>query len=104
MDILGVTIEMTNLLLICRHDEEVIFDFPRSSKEKRLCLTDYFGSNDIVAFQAVTVGKKVTQIISEWNNKGKYADAYYVHGLAVETAEALAEWSNSRIKQEASHR
>lgn len=82
------------------HDEEVIFDFPRSSKEKRLCLTDYFGSNDIVAFQAVTVGKKVTQIISEWNNNGKYADAYYVHGLAVETAEALAEWSNSRIKQE----
>lgn len=82
------------------HDEKVIFDFPRSSKEKRLCLTDYFGSDDIVAFQAVTVGNKVTRIINDWNNKGKYTDAYYLHGLAVETAEALAEWTNIRIKKE----
>jgi 5-methyltetrahydrofolate--homocysteine methyltransferase len=82
------------------HNEQVIFDFPRSSKEKRLCLTDYFGSDDIVAFQAVTVGNKVTRIINDWNNKGKYTDAYYLHGFAVETAEALAEWTNLRIKKE----
>ena len=79
---------------------EVSFDFPRSSKEKNLCLTDYFGENDIAAFQAVTVGDKVTKIIDEWNKENKYTDAYYLHGLAVETAEALAEWINSRIKSE----
>jgi 5-methyltetrahydrofolate--homocysteine methyltransferase len=83
-----------------RGTAEVAFQFPRSSKEKHLCLTDYFGENDIVAFQAVTVGERVTEIIDEWNKQNRYTDAYYLHGLAVETAEALAEWVNSRIKAE----
>jgi 5-methyltetrahydrofolate--homocysteine methyltransferase len=81
-------------------EEEVIFEFPRSSKEKHLCLTDYFGPDDIVCFQAVTVGNKVTEIIDEWNKQNRYTDAYYLHGLAVETAEALAEWLNSIIRSE----
>ena len=79
---------------------KIIFDFPRSSKEKHLCLTDYFGRDDIVCFQAVTVGNRVTDYIDEWNKQNSYTDAYYLHGLAVETAEALAEWLNSRIKNE----
>ena len=79
---------------------EVIFDFPRSSKEKHLCLSDYFGKDDIVAFQSVTVGNKVPDIIEKWNKEDKYTDAYYLHGLAVEVAEALAEWTNRRIKSE----
>jgi 5-methyltetrahydrofolate--homocysteine methyltransferase len=78
----------------------IIFDFPRSSKEKHLCLTDYFGRDDIVCFQAVTVGNRATDFIDEWNKQNSYTDAYYLHGLAVETAEALAEWLNSRIKNE----
>jgi 5-methyltetrahydrofolate--homocysteine methyltransferase len=80
--------------------QKVEFEFPRSSKEKHLCITDYFGKSDIVAFQAVTVGKKVADIIENWNNSGLYTDAYYLHGLAVETAEALAEWINQRIRDE----
>ena len=80
--------------------EQVTFDFPRSSRDKHLCLTDYFGRNDLVAFQAVTVGSKVQEVIDEWNSEDKYTDAFYLHGLAVETAEALAEWVNFRIKDE----
>ncbi len=80
--------------------ESVEFDFPRSSKSSHLCLTDYFGENDIVAFQAVTVGTKVSDVIEKWNQEDKYADAYYLHGLAVEVAEALAEWINRKIKSE----
>jgi 5-methyltetrahydrofolate--homocysteine methyltransferase len=80
--------------------DEVVFDFPRSSKEKHLCLTDFFGDDDIVAFQAVTVGNRVTQIIDSWNKDNKYTDAYYLHGLAVETAEAFADWINLKIKTE----
>ena len=79
---------------------EVVFDFPRSSKQKHLCLTDFFGEDDIVAFQAVTVGNRVTEIIDQWNKDNKYTDAYYLHGLAVETAEALADWMNLKIKKE----
>ncbi|MFL6481435.1 MAG: dihydropteroate synthase [Nitrososphaera sp.] len=81
-------------------DEPVVFEFPRSSKEKHLCLADYFGTNDIVALQVVTVGNKVTEIIDSWNKQDRYADAYYLHGLAVETAEAMAELINARIRDE----
>ena len=80
--------------------DDVEFDFPRSSKPEHLCLTDYFGEDDIVAFQSVTVGNKVVEIIEQWNKEDKYTDAYYLHGLAVEIAEALAEWINQKIKSE----
>ncbi|MGI0005034.1 MAG: vitamin B12 dependent-methionine synthase activation domain-containing protein, partial [Nitrososphaera sp.] len=73
---------------------------PRSSKEKHLCLADYFGQDDIVAFQAVTAGAKVTDVIEKWNKEDRYTDAYYLHGIAVETAEAMAEWVNARIRKE----
>ena len=46
---------------------EIIFDFPRSAKNKHLCLADYFGKDDIVAFQSVTVGNKAAQEIDKWN-------------------------------------
>ena len=74
------------------------FDFPRSAKPKHLCLSDYFGNDDVVAFQAVTVGDRVAQTIDEWNQDGKYTDAYYLHGLAVEFAEGMAAWINQKIK------
>jgi 5-methyltetrahydrofolate--homocysteine methyltransferase len=80
--------------------KQVMFEFPRSSREKHLCLADYFGKNDIAAFQAVTVGNKVTEIIDRWNKQDRYADAYYLHGLAVETAEGMAESINAKIRNE----
>jgi 5-methyltetrahydrofolate--homocysteine methyltransferase len=89
-----------DLVVESQNGSELSFQFPRSSKEKNLCISDYFGNDDIVAFQAVTVGDKVTKTIDAWNQENKYTDAYYLHGLAVETAEALAEWINLRIKNE----
>ena len=80
--------------------EKITFDFPRSSKDHHLCLSDFFGDNDVVALQAVTVGNKVSDIIEKWNKQDKYTDAYYLHGLAVEIAEAMAEWINRKIKSE----
>ena len=82
--------------------DDVELEFPRSTKPDHLCLTDYFGDDDIVAFQSVTVGNKVVEIIEQWNQEDKYTDAYYLHGLAVEIAEALAEWVNQKIKSEMS--
>ena len=79
---------------------QAVFEFPRSSKDKHLCLADYFGPDDIVAFQAVTAGTKVSEVIEQWNKQDRYTDAYYLHGLAVETAEAMAEWVNARIRKE----
>jgi len=80
--------------------DDVEFSFPRSTKPEHLCLSDYFGGDDVVAIQSVTVGNKVADIIEQWNKEDKYTDAYYLHGLAVEVAEALAEWINQKIKSE----
>ncbi|WP_048115673.1 dihydropteroate synthase [Nitrosopumilus adriaticus] len=88
------------LLVENPHGDDVELEFPRSTKPEHLCLTDYFGDDDIVAFQSVTVGNKVANIIEQWNKEDKYTDAYYLHGLAVEVAEALAEWVNQKIKSE----
>lgn len=88
------------LVVESKKQGDVAFEFPRSSKPKHLCITDYFGKQDIVAFQVVTVGQKTVSKIEELNSNNNYTDAYYLHGLAVETAEALAEWVHHRIRSE----
>ena len=99
-------VEKNNLLVKYKDkegkDSNLIFEFPRSSLPKHLCLSDYFDEDneDIVAFQSVTMGNKVAQIIEKWNTENRYTDAYYLHGLAVESTEALADWINLRIKRE----
>lgn len=88
-------------LLVDGPDEQLIeFEFPRSSQNKHLCLSDYFGENDVVAFQSVSVGNKVQEVIDAWNKQDRYTDAYYLHGLAVETAEAMAEMVNQKIRED----
>ena len=91
---------MGDNLLVRSRTGDVVFEFPRSLKPKHLSITDYFGTNDIVAFQAVTVGSRVTEKIEELNSSNQYTEAYYLHGLAVETAEALAEWTHSIIRRD----
>ena len=88
--------------LVVRHPSgDATFDFPRSSRSKHLCLADYFREDeDVVAFQAVTAGGAAERTISGWNEDGRITDAYYLHGLAVEFAEGLAEWTNRRIRSE----
>ena len=46
------------------------------------------------------MGKKVADLVEKWNKEDRYTDAYYLHGFAVETAEALAEWTQRRIRTE----
>ena len=81
------------------------FHFPRQDGRERLCLADYFrsfesGDVDVAAFQVVTVGDDATRKFDELQTAGEYSEAYYVHGLAVETAEAVAEWLHRRIRHE----
>ncbi|MNK62491.1 Methionine synthase [compost metagenome] len=81
------------------------FQFPRQPDGERLCLADYFASKDsgrmdVVALQAVTVGPGSTTENERMQAAGDYSEAYYLHGLSVEAAEALAEYSHRHIKQE----
>ncbi|HZU67966.1 MAG TPA: methionine synthase [Ktedonobacteraceae bacterium] len=81
------------------------FHFPRQGERDRLCLADYFapvdsGKIDVVALQVVTMGQSASDYVHELQQAGNYAEAYYTHGLAVEMAEGLAEYTNRVIRQE----
>lgn len=82
------------------------FDFPRQDEGEFLCLSDYTAplkdgrAVDYVSFMAVTMGREVTKIAQEWYQAGKYQDYLYLHGLGVESAEALAEFFHRELRRE----
>jgi 5-methyltetrahydrofolate--homocysteine methyltransferase len=81
------------------------FHFPRQEGREQLCIADYFrsqesGDVDVVGFQVVTVGDEATRRFDALQAAGEYSEAYYAHGLAVETAEAVAEWLHRHIRHE----
>jgi 5-methyltetrahydrofolate--homocysteine methyltransferase len=85
--------------------ERLRFTFPRQPDGELLCLADYFaplesGQVDVVAFQVVTVGQEATELFDRLQAEGDYSEGYYVHGLAVQTAEATAEYLHRHIRRE----
>ena len=81
------------------------FDFPRQEGGGGYCLADYFASKssgrmDVVAFQVVTVGQKATERFDALQEAGEFAEAYYLHGLAVQMAEATADYLHAHIRRE----
>lgn len=81
------------------------FLFPRQAERERLCLADYFtsvksGRVDVVALQVVTMGEAASTAIQKLQDAGNYSEAYFTHGLAVEMAEGLAEYTNRLVQQE----
>lgn len=76
----------------------ILFDFPRSHKSRHLCISDYFGDDDVVAFQAVTAGPDANKMVTEWSDAGRTTDAYYLNGLVTEFVEALAAWTNKLVR------
>jgi 5-methyltetrahydrofolate--homocysteine methyltransferase len=81
------------------------FHFPRQQSGDNLCLADYFAlkeSNqmDVVAFQVVTVGLAATERFDRLQQAGDYSEAYFTHGLAVQMAEAAADYMHNHIRRE----
>ncbi|HEX5439747.1 MAG TPA: vitamin B12 dependent-methionine synthase activation domain-containing protein, partial [Ktedonobacterales bacterium] len=80
------------------------FTFPRQSDGQRLCLADYFdtesGEPTAVAFQVVTMGDRASQETARMQAAGDYSEAYFLHGLSVQMAEAMADYVNTRICDE----
>jgi 5-methyltetrahydrofolate--homocysteine methyltransferase len=89
-----------------RRTPRVRFEFPRQDHGEYLCLSDYIEparngeAIDYVAFMAVTMGREVTKIAHEWYTAGKFQDYLYLHGLGVESAEALAEYFHAQLRKE----
>jgi 5-methyltetrahydrofolate--homocysteine methyltransferase len=81
------------------------FHFPRMVGRERLCLADYIrstdsGDVDVLPLQVVTVGQEATRHFDKLQSANEYTEAYYSHGLSVESAEAVAEWMHRRIKSD----
>jgi 5-methyltetrahydrofolate--homocysteine methyltransferase len=85
--------------------ERLRFTFPRQRDGRRLCLSDFFlpvggEQRDTVGFSIVTVGEEVSKLERSLFASGDYQDYLYVHGMGVESAEALAEYWHLRMRHE----
>ncbi len=88
-----------------RLEEIARFSFPRQPFGEYLCLADYFaplgsGKIDVCPLQVVTVGQHATEKFDALQAANEYTEAYFFHGLAVQTAEATATYMNRHINRE----
>ena len=86
-------------------DELTRLSFPRQPYDDHLALSDYFapvdsGKLDVVAFQVVTVGQEATERFDKLQADHDYTEAYFTHGLAVQAAEATADYLHNHIRRE----
>ncbi len=85
--------------------ESLRFTFPRQREGRRLCISDFFAPKssdkmDVIGFSLVTMGAKASQETQRLFEGGEYTRYLYLHGLSVETAEALAEYHHKLMREE----
>lgn len=103
----GDTLKLYDPEALVEGQKKVIesFNFPRQTSGEYLSLVNYFlpvndEKMDVVALQVVTVGEVPTQRFAELEAAGEYMEAYFLHGLAVQMAEATADYLNDHIRRE----
>lgn len=100
-----------NDLVVLHHEGEISgqersrFTFPRQSRDRRLCLSDFFrskqsGEIDVVSFQIVTMGQSVSDAITDLFSKNLYREYLELHGLSVQLTESLTEMWHARTRLE----
>ena len=81
------------------------FTFPRQKEGRKLCISDFFapkssGKMDVIGLSLVTIGAKASEETQRLFEAGEYTKYLYLHGLSVETAEALAEYLHKKIRED----
>jgi len=81
------------------------FTFPRQKEGRKLSIADFLarkssGKMDVLGLSLVTIGSKATQETQRLFENGEYTRYLYMHGLSVETAEALAEFHHKKMREE----
>ena len=100
-----------NDLVILHHEgenegqERTRFTFPRQTRDRRLCISDFFASKDsgkidVVSFHVVTMGSPVSDAAAKLFAENNYREYLELHGLSVQLTEALAEHWHARIREE----
>ena len=77
--------------------------FPRQREGRKLSIADYFeprssGWLDVVGFSLVTIGSRASEVTKELFDAGDFTRYLYLHGLSVESAEALAELAHKQLR------
>jgi 5-methyltetrahydrofolate--homocysteine methyltransferase len=85
--------------------ERLRFTFPRQTRDRHLCLSDFVASKDsgkidVVPFQLVTMGDRVSQATAKLYEANKFREYMELHGLSVQLTEALAEFWHHRVRDE----
>jgi 5-methyltetrahydrofolate--homocysteine methyltransferase len=85
--------------------ERMRFTFPRQARDRHLCLSDFVASKesgkiDVVPFQLVTMGNRVSEAANELYAANDYRNYLELHGLSVQLTEALAEFWHARVREE----
>ena len=86
-------------------EEFLRFTFPRQREGRRLSISDFFlpkssGKMDVIGLSLVTIGPKASVETQRLFEGGEYTKYLYLHGLSVETAEALAEFHHKKMREE----
>jgi 5-methyltetrahydrofolate--homocysteine methyltransferase len=81
------------------------FTFPRQREGRRLSIADFFaprssGQMDVIGLSLVTIGDKASYETQRLFEGGEYTRYLYLHGLSVETAEALAEYHHKLMRED----
>src|SRR5262245_27795892 len=81
------------------------FTFPRQREGRKLSIADFFlpkesGKFDVVGLSVVTIGSRASQETQLLFNRHEFTRYLYLHGLSVETAEALAELFHKNMREE----
>jgi len=81
------------------------FQFRRQRKPDGLCLSDYVlpprdGKRDHIGLFVVGAGYGIRERSEEAKDKGEYTRSHGLQALALETAEACAEWLHRRMRED----
>ncbi|HEY1402037.1 MAG TPA: methionine synthase [Terriglobales bacterium] len=81
------------------------FTFPRQREGRKLAIADFFapkssGKMDVLGLSLVTIGPKASVETQRLFEGGEYTRYLFLHGLSVETAEALAEFHHKKMREE----
>ncbi|MBA3912315.1 MAG: methionine synthase [Acidobacteriales bacterium] len=81
------------------------FTFPRQREGRKLSIADFFASKtagmmDVMGLSLVTMGSRISLETQRLFEEGEYTRYLYLHGLGVETAEALAEYQHKLMRAE----
>jgi len=80
-------------------DPAVAWELPRQAREGGLCLADYVLPGDHVALFVTTAGEGVRDRVEEWKAQGEYLKSHAFAALALETAEAAAEYLHACLRK-----